>query len=170
MSDSEDQTDETRQSWIERHSGALIGAAAVIIAAIIAGLFTLTSQNTQSPSITPHDEVTAITSEPESTPRRNTETSRRKSAPTGEQVSPNDRPTLDLDTYKAIYDFAYSGIGMNLNRTGASEFADSWSQNCQGESVEKFMEAYRFAYSGMNLNRTGAREWATQKFPCLQHR
>jgi hypothetical protein len=150
-----------KKSWASEHVVALIGAVATIVAALISGFFLLASQT--PPQVSTNSEPSQISTQPvaELVPTS------QKEAEEVEKIKTES--TFELASYKEVYDFAYSAMGMNLTLSAATAFADLWFTNCSEASFEPFKEAYRFAYSatGMNMTSSSAKEWAIGKTECL---
>lgn len=70
-------------------------------------------------------------------------------------------------TFIKIKDFAYSGNGLNLSSSGATNYAGEWVQKYACEDAERFIAQFirlkNFAYSGqgLNLSSSGAVNYAS---------
>jgi len=157
-------TENNNQSWVSQHTGALIGASGAIIAAVIAGIFLIASQSSDS-----GQSIEAPSENSEKLEILNNATPKKEETRASGKTMRNSTE-FELASYKEIYDFAYKAGGMNQSSSDATKFADKWISKCTGESFTKFTEAYNFAYSasGMNMSSGDAKNWASNKFQCLQ--
>ncbi|HCM0916287.1 TPA: hypothetical protein N2817_004489 [Vibrio parahaemolyticus] len=142
------------KSWLRENSGAVIGAFAVIVAALITSGYLKPN---------PSDKSTEVLN-------KNTNVTSQSVVPkSSEEASSviSDSP-FNLDEYKDLYQFAYGGSGMNMTASDATAFADSWFEFCADKDISKFKEVYTFAYSGGGMNKTGedAKDWALNSVGC----
>lgn len=91
----------------------------------------------------------------------------------GVQACSQADPQALQQTFVAIKDFAYSGAGLNMNSSGATSYAQAWTNKYPCGYAKTFMTSFKrlkdFAYagSGLNMNSSGATEYAkanTDKF------
>ena len=159
--------DNVKVSWVSRHSPSLIGAAAIIIAALITGMFMFASKDTGGNKNTVINPVKSIEKEgnisEENTHKKDLHDSKNLSVP----YTKNN--TFTLNSYKEVYKFAYSASGMNQTTTNAKKFSDLWFSKCGIGGFDAFKEIYLYAYSalGMNMTSAKAKEWAMSKTSCL---
>ncbi|BBL88961.1 hypothetical protein VroAM7_16140 [Vibrio rotiferianus] len=144
----------SKKSWFSEHSGALIGAFAVIVAALITSGYFKSGSSDNSPKAS--DKNTEVVNQ-------NLVSKKPEEVPSVEPAKP-----FNLEKYKDLYQFAYGGSGMNMNSSDATAFTDSWFSLCSDKDISKFKEVYIFAYSGGGMNKSGndAKNWALKSVGC----